>query len=163
MDTFSLEQMYFLVQIFAGIAVVGSLIYVGLQLKQNTVALAASAQRDSSDSYIQLQQFMIQDNELLEIIMRSESKPDSLNELEKRRAWAVVDMVLEMCHSEFYRFKHSLLPDYAWEPITRVVHDLMAIQVYQEYWTARKHSYAHEFQAFVDNLITEGGTASWNR
>jgi uncharacterized membrane protein len=162
MEPYTLEQMYFLVQIFAGIAVVGSLIYVGLQVKQNTQTLQIIAQRDSSTEYISYQRMLIQDEELLELVMRSETDPDSLNELEKRRAWGAVDIMIEMSASEFYRFRRGVLPAYAWESIERVLHDLMAMQVYQEYWDARKHSYPEEYQSFVNQVIKEGGSASWN-
>ena len=48
METLTLEQIYFIGQTVSAIAVVFSLIYVGLQIKQNTIA----TQTTSSQAYV---------------------------------------------------------------------------------------------------------------
>jgi hypothetical protein len=153
----TLEQLSFIAEIVAAAAVVISLVYVALQIKQNTMTLASSAQRDSANIYIEFQKFMVRDKDLLATIIRSETDPGSLDEVERRQAWAVVDMFIEIAASEYYRFKHHILPASAWEPIVRGIRDLMAMPIYQEYWAARNHLYADDYRVFIDRLISESG------
>jgi hypothetical protein len=161
MEPYTLEQMYFLVQIFAGIAVVVSLIYVGLQVKQNTQALRLNAQHEASSDFIQLQYVLAQNGELMEIVMRSETEPESLNDLERRRAWVLVDSMFELVNTNFYQSQTRVLPDYQWNPIVRDFRQIVTLPIYQEVWSARKHAYSDEFQTFIDQLIKKGAT-SWN-
>ena len=159
MTRINLEQTYYITQIVAVFAVVISLFYVGLQVKQNTETLRINAQRDLSTEYIRLQHVLAQNADLMEIFIRSETKPESLNNVERRRVWAILDTLIELAASEYYRFQKGVLPAYSWEPLARDLRIIMQLPIYQEVWSVRKHSYSDDFQEFINQLIKEGATS----
>ena len=57
METVTLEQASFIAEVISGIAVIASLIYVGLQIRQNTTATQAAGRQayvDSMNDYVGL-------------------------------------------------------------------------------------------------------------
>ena len=159
METLTLEQAYYIGELIAAFVVIISVVYLALQVRQNTQTLRLNAQHDASSEFVQWQQLLAQNGELMEIVMRSETEPESLNELERRRAWAVVDSVIELVSTNYYRFQNGVLPDYQWNPIARDFPHFMELPIYQEFWAARKHSYPDKFQVFINQLIKEGATS----
>jgi hypothetical protein len=67
METLSLEQIYYLGQIIAAGAVVITLIYVGLQVKQNTHAVNLATAHNVSESLRDSQALIVQNEGLCDI------------------------------------------------------------------------------------------------
>ena len=87
----TLEQVSLAIQIVAALAVVGSLIFVGLQLRQSDHTLRANSLQSVLDGYRD-RTFLpgITNNEVLDIYARGLNSMELLDENEKRRFWFIL-------------------------------------------------------------------------
>ncbi len=65
-------------------AVLLGLIFVGLELRQNTAAMSAQAVFQLNDSANESHRLMAQDSELAELVHEGHEDPESLSDLERR-------------------------------------------------------------------------------
>jgi len=98
----TLEEVSLAIQIVAALAVVGSLIFVGLQLRQSDRTLRANSLQSVLDGYRD-RTFLpgITNGEVLDIYARGLNSMDLLNENEKRRFWFIL-------LNEFLHMQHVL-------------------------------------------------------
>jgi hypothetical protein len=96
------EEVSLAIQIVAALAVVGSLIFVGLQLRQSDRTLRANSLQSVLDGYRD-RTFLpgITNGEVLDIYARGLNSMDLLNENEKRRFWFIL-------LNEFLHMQHVL-------------------------------------------------------
>jgi hypothetical protein len=96
----TLEQASLAIQVVAAVSVVGSLIFVGLQLRQSDRTLRANSLQSVLDGYRD-RTFLpgITNGEVLDIYARGLNSMDLLDENEKRRFWFIlVNEFLHMQH-----------------------------------------------------------------
>ena len=74
-----------LVTIIANLGVLGGLIFVGLELRQNTQQLRSEASSAITESVNQMNGSVYGDPELVDILIRGEADFDSLDPVERRR------------------------------------------------------------------------------
>ena len=80
----SLEQAFFLSQIIASIAVVASLIFVGHQVKENTLAIQRNEHNSTMEQWTVIRQAIAKNREIAELMsvgLSGERKLDSVDEL----------------------------------------------------------------------------------
>src|SRR5476651_1099004 len=98
----TLEQVSLTIQIVAALSVVGSLIFVGLQLRQSDRTLRANSLQSVLDGYRD-RTFLpgITNGEVLDIYARGLNSMELLDENEKRRFWFIL-------LNEFLHMQHVL-------------------------------------------------------
>ena len=87
METLTLEQIYFISQIITGIAVVVSLLYVALQLKQNTRAMKQGSVKNMINTLRDATANMGQSEEKAEIILKTSQNAPELTTAQKARSY----------------------------------------------------------------------------
>ncbi len=92
----SLEQILYVSQVIGSLAVIGSLVFVGVQLRQNTRAVRASTSQAHSTMYHEIVASVIESGEVANIWRRGLAQPDSLGPDELVRFIAFA--------SSFFRF-----------------------------------------------------------
>ena len=73
-----------LIEMAGAAAVLLGLIFVGLELRQNTAAMSAQAVFQLNDSANESHRLMAQDSELAELVHEGHEDPESLSDLERR-------------------------------------------------------------------------------
>lgn len=153
METLTLEQIYFIGQTISAIAVVISLIYVALQIKQNTNATkAASAQA-----------YVTADNEIVGLINSSPNLADVLyqgaNGLsvlkggDTIRFVAFHDLVFISFQSYYLQWKKGVLEEVLWGTYKQAFVGLLQQKGQQEWWALRHHWFSQEFQDYVEQSV----------
>jgi hypothetical protein len=160
METMTLENIYFIGQTIAAVAIVVSLIYVGLQVRQNTTATrTASAQA-----------YVTSDNEIVGLINASPKLADILHEGANGlstlkggdliRFMAFHDLVFISFQSFHLQWKKGALDEALWVTYKQSFIDLLQQKGQQEWWTIRRHWFNSEFQDYVEQALVGGmGTA----
>ena len=93
----SLEEIYFITQIGVGIAVIVSIIFVGLELRQNSFLMRKSLGNDRRQHLNWLFQTICTDNDFRDFHRKIDTDYDNLNEDEKYRAmWLGVSSLRPM-------------------------------------------------------------------
>ena len=156
MESLTLEQIYFIGQTISAIAVVLSLIYVGLQIKQNTTA----TQTASAQAYVTA------DNEIVGLINSSPTLADvlhqgasglsALKDGDIIRFMAFHDLIFISFQSFHLQWKRGTLEDALWGTYKQSFLDLLHQKGQQEWWTIRRHWFNSDFQNYVDETVAKG-------
>jgi hypothetical protein len=88
-----LEQLYYLGELVGVVAIIGSLLFVGLQMQQNTLATRAASHHATTDNLNQVNLAIAQNPELAKVWSIGLDDRKSLNDQER---WQL-DMVL-LCY-----------------------------------------------------------------
>lgn len=139
-------------ELVGGVAIIISLIYVGLQIRQNTKATQISA----AHSYLDTQ------NGFIGLINQSDSLADILdrgaNGLDKLQGGEIIQFSAfhDQCFSSFQTFyiewHDGVLDDRLWEYYKHALADVMTHEGIQTWWSNRKHWYHPAFQAYVEQI-----------
>jgi len=85
MESLTLEQVYYLAEIIGVVAVVASIIYLAIQVKQNGRSLRIQTVHDLSSQYSDVQASLAYDQEMVDIYHRGIYNFDQLDNQEQLR------------------------------------------------------------------------------
>ena len=156
METLTLESIYFIGQTIAAIAIVVSLIYVGIQVRQNTSATkTASAQA-----------YVTANNEIVGLINSSPKLADVLHQGANGlsvikdgdliRFMAFHDLVFISFQSFHLQWKKGTLDEALWVTYKQAFIALLQQKGQQDWWTERRHWFNSEFQDYVEQAVANG-------
>jgi len=156
METLSFENIYFIEQTIAAVAIVVSLIFVGLQVRQNTTA----TQTASAQAYVS------SDNEIVGLINASPKLADVLHQGANGlsalkggdliRFMAFLDVLFISYQSFHLQWKRGTLDDALWGTYKQAILDLLQQKGQQEWWSERRHWFNSEFQDYVEQAVAKG-------
>jgi hypothetical protein len=113
------------------IGVIISLVYVGLQVKQNTLATEIS----TSQAYVNA------DNEIIGIINTSPDLADILHQ-------GFISF-----QSFYLQWKNGFLSDALWGTYRQAFVDLLQQKGAQEWWEMRRHWFSDDFKQYVEESV----------
>lgn len=155
----TLEEVYLVTQIVSAIAVVASLIFVGVQLRhtanQQQIATAAGYY-DIFRDHLKI----LESPEMIDSFLTGFAKgQDALSPAEQVRLNVFYTMVTrgyQVLHSQAE--KNVFDRDF-WHHTQQHLADHLASKYYQEFWDVRRSHFPPGFQALMDRLIAEGAGA----
>ena len=154
----SLDQLANIAEIIAAVLVIVSLIYVGLQIRQNTEASRLTAAQAYTDSYIALLSSVVTTPNLTNVMHRGLADLSTLDDDETVQFVTFMDQVCLMYQSFFYQRERGVLNRPLFNMATNAMIDLLAAPGMHQYWATRRHWYDQEFQAYLDNLLSTAET-----
>jgi hypothetical protein len=135
------------------IGVIISLVYVGLQVKQNTLATEIS----TSQAYVNA------DNEIIGIINTSPDLADILhqgvNGISKLTGGDLIrymsfhELVFISFQSFYLQWKNGFLSDALWGTYRQAFVDLLQQKGAQEWWEMRRHWFSDDFKQYVEESV----------
>jgi hypothetical protein len=139
-------------EIVGAIAIIVSLIYVGVQLRQNTRATRVI----TSQAFVQTYGGVVshlQEPEFRDIFWRGLAGLSNLHggELAAFGAWA--GHLFRTWESYYFQRKARAFEDQIWSGWNRQFRDLLGYPGVQEIWTIRRHHFSEEFRELVEREI----------
>lgn len=165
MDALTLEQTYFVAQILAGVAVVISLLYVGIQLKQNTRAVRLSTMYDVTEQLKDIYTLHAGTKEMSRVFV-SGTRGDELNDIDSFRFYASLHTMFRAYENMYYQKISGSLDIRFWVGTLQTMIDLTEYPGFIKYWKDRKHWYSEEFQQHFDNEVLSVASShpfSWSQ
>lgn len=160
----SLEQASLLSQIISALAVVASLIFVGVQLRQNTEAVRASSSQAHSTTYHALIASIIDDDEQFARIWRQAlADLGSLDDDETVRFFAFASALFRFFESSRVQWQRGQLDHEHWHTIEQQAISLSVQPGIQEFWRVRRHWHCREFQDWFASLDPDRAQPIYNR
>jgi hypothetical protein len=156
----TLEQLAFVGQIIAAVAVVASLLYVARQLGQNTAMMRANAsgQRVQRDADLS---FRMSDNqEFTELWLAGGRDLESLDEAGRTRLVFFSRIAIVHWHNMFQLREQNLLPDADWNEMIWVIRFVGAREDTRAAWTMFRDAFDKAFQDFLDRHLAAAGAGS---
>ncbi len=106
METLTLEQAYYIAQMVAAVILILSVVYLALQVHQNTHAIRLSNFQAVSASWANIINMLTQNEEVADIYLRGMVTYDELNEIEQFR-FRMMGMQLIRTFSENFEQQHE--------------------------------------------------------
>jgi hypothetical protein len=148
----TLEQISYLSQIVGSVAVVASLIFVGVQLRQNTRAVRAQTSQAHAVGYQQIMSGVAESAEFARIWRIGLADFGSLDADEAARFLAFTSTLFRYYESsQVQKLRRSLDAEH-WHTIEQQVGDLVTQSGVRAWWKLRQHWHSARFRAWVDSL-----------
>jgi hypothetical protein len=144
-------------EIIGVLAVVASLGYVSVQIRQNTQVARAATRQAISESTEALTSDLINNAEIAEIFVKH-MNGEELSPVENLRLQA--RCYRDMAHWEniHYQFAEGMVSHDQWLGFRKNLAALLAIGAYREYWEHESFHYSNAFQAEVASIYEESKT-----
>lgn len=140
-------------ELVGGVAIIVSLIYVGLQVKQNTDTLRLSTARNTTADLADINLLPAQNKDFADIFFRGVQDIESLEGPDRATMYGYFHKFYRTYENAHYQFSRGALEADLFRGITNQNIMLTSMPGAQRYWRERKTWYNEEFQAYVDNEL----------
>jgi hypothetical protein len=152
-----LREYALIAEIVGGIAVLVGLIFVGLELRQNTLMQRVTATQALSINYENAVDAVGRDGETACIYVKGINSLDNLNGIERYRFFVLWFHLLRAGEQLHFYSLEGMVDERIWRGYERQMSDIFRYPGFQQYWQSRKGWYSDEFQLFVERGIASSG------
>ena len=138
------------------VAIVASLIFVGLQVRQETLATRSATVLQLKDSWVQLNLATATSVDLADALYAVQS--DGLNDSDHRSRSLVTGFYRTLFHNwsnAYYQFNNGTLDEEQWASHFRELERLKTDQIALEIWTHWNYVYDDSFRVMVNRIVEE--------
>ena len=139
-------------EVVGAIAVVATLGYLAVQLKQNTRTVQLAAETGLSEKFADWTAHVVNNPELGRIWDAAAIEPESLTDDEKRLyLWYVAELIL-LYEGQFRLFAEGLITEGSWKPKTNFILVLLKSPWVTMWWDSRIAPFSDEFFFYIEEL-----------
>ncbi len=149
-------------ELIGGAAIIVSLVYVGLQIKQSTQATRASASHAFTAQYSDLL-LQLTRADLRDIWWRGVRGLHNLQGSETTAFMAFLAAAMRFWESFFLQTRDGTFDSRIFDAWRAQLVDLFSNEGVREYWAISGHQYTAEFVEFIDELIASSAPKPVNR
>jgi len=136
-------------EVVGGVAIIVSLVYVGLQVRQSTQAARAATSQSFAAQYSTHMELLTRP-ELRDIFWRGLTSMSDLPGNEQVAFVSFLNGVLRMFESFYLQQREGTFDTQVFDSWMVQLCDLFGNEGVREYWAIRKHQFTNEFVALVD-------------
>ena len=148
-----LSQVANIAEIIGAIIVVVTLIYLSVQLRQNTQALHSSGAQATHDALGMYYLSLAKDKELLEVFRAGTEDFEALSNEDVARFYALWTYTLYNTQNWIYQKRTNALDSELTDSWLASVSDNFHCAGFQEYWKNRRGYFSTALQEYVDDAI----------
>jgi hypothetical protein len=148
----TLEQFAYLGSIVSALGVIATVIYTAFQIRNNTLAVRASAFQEVVDSFSAISFDIAKDQDLTELFLRGGRDASVLNEVERMRYELMLSSFLRRAESLYFQTEIRTLRDKHWEGIRGSVAWVMSSPGARARWKEINQRFNPHFAAFIEEL-----------
>ena len=160
MEHLTLEQAYYVGELIGVLALIGSLVYVGIGVRQNARATRLSSLHDISSLYASVMMCVAQDTETSTLWVRGLQEYGHLNPGERARFIMLMGVSVRTMSQQFFQWRQGALDTENWNGMKAVIDDITLYPGFAEYWRLRSHQYSDAFQTYVNDALELAPTAA---
>jgi hypothetical protein len=138
-------------QVIGAIAVVISLIYVALQIRQNTNAVRAATAQSVHEHFANWYTTFASDASLSGVVISGLKDYGSLSETDKARLVAIFMAFLSYSQNAFLKWRQGLLAPSLWLGWEQVIMNLVCAPGGKAFWKERSYLFGEEFRRYVED------------
>ena len=135
------------------IVVVGSLVFVGFEVRQSAKATRAATMNNIMGSWGEVYRGFSESENVAEIIWRGVQDPSALSEVEQWRYSLQIAGLFHNFHNAHYQWKIGAYDDGAWFAQAEFLTNLLSLPGVLDVWEKRKRMLSQDFQVYVDTQI----------
>jgi hypothetical protein len=149
----TLNDIYLVSQVLAVFALVPSVIYLAVQVRQNTLQARASASFQYLEAGTALNMPLIENKQMASVVRRGYENYDALDADEKVQFGYLIGQWYQTFSAMYDLMKSGMLPENTWYPIRKHLISMMSISGTRTIWeTYAREGISPDFVAYVDAL-----------
>ena len=142
-------------EIVSALGLVISLIYVGIQVTDNTSAMRSETSSNASTELTDWYTHISADPALIDIWLRGVTDPETLDEQQSLRFIFLVHIVMLQFQNNFYLVEEGTLDEKMLSAINNTLATIRGTPGFKMYWSLRRELLYPEYRAFVEQLMFE--------
>ena len=148
----SIAELGALGEFIASFGVIATLIYLAIQMRQNTQALRLNTAQVVTEELQQMFSLLAADEGLSQVFVEAGQSPH-FSDVNRVRYYTFTSNILRVCENAYLQNRESAIGPEHWEGVVRMMIDYSKMSAFEDYWTNRKHWISNEFQQFMDTEI----------
>lgn len=156
----TLQDLGSLGELIGAAGVIASLVYVALQIRNNTNAVVAGTHQALFDSWSGLSSSLTDNPELSSLILKAAAGYEDLAADERMRFEAFATPLLGQFENAYLQHQRGLLPKETWPHWEAYYRDQLAPECFAYYWARCRSGYFPDFQIHADQLFRVGAVAA---
>ena len=156
----TLESIYYLSQIVAVFAIIGSMVFVGIQIMQNTRATQATSHHAVSSSLNEINRLFIENGEVTKIWLAGMNDRQGLSPEERWRFDSTLRAYMQVCETMYIQAvlgtgdKEIMLSE------EKGIRTVLASPGCREWWTENPYGFGAKFRTYVAALAKTAAVKS---
>jgi len=160
MESLSLEQAYYIGELVGVLAVVASLIYLALQLRQNTKSIRLSTLHDITSLWVTVMSMHGQSQEASNLWYKGLNDYDNLTREEKTRFLIFIGVSMRVLSEQLFQWQEGALDKNIWQGMKATIDDIAQTPGFKAYWEIRHHQFSESFQTYIKESSDRGSLRS---
>lgn len=150
-----LQELAWLGAAMSGLGVILSVIYVSIQIRNNTLAVRSSAFQQVVNSFAAISFDIARDKTLVDLYLRAGRDFASLDEVERAQYSLMLLSFLRRAENVYIQSEFRTLHTQHWSGIRESIKRIIVAPGAQACWSEIKNRLNPEFRIFVDELLAE--------
>ena len=151
-------------EIVGAAGVIGSLVFVGWQLLQNTHALRTATSHSHMEIYSSLSVHIAENRQLATLYLSGLADLSSLDDVDRVRFISFMSSAFRFYETSYVQHSKGNLDDELWEDIEAQLRDMTTAPGVRSWWEMRRHWHSARFRSLVESLIaSDGGQPLYER
>ena len=147
-------------ELTGAMGVIGSLIYLAVQIRQNTQSLRASAYDSITGHIAELNKLIVSNAEVAAITDEGDQDRSSLSPDKRKRYDAFQSSRFRHYDNLHYQYQRGLLEESRWQPLQKALAYHLRKPGVVSSWEQYREIMNEEFAEYVDALIRKNGGAA---
>ncbi|MEM6710504.1 MAG: hypothetical protein AAF648_17135 [Pseudomonadota bacterium] len=135
-----------------------TLIYLAIQLRQNTKASKVAAVQSAMESSAKFSELLATDEGLARTFFTGLSNPDELNATETRRFVSTFNVFVRREAVAHYLYQEGTMPKELWDARVRAFRGVLNQPGLSVYLETSAHSLPTDFRVFLEDIATQEST-----
>lgn len=135
------------------LAVFITLIYLALQIRQNTKAIHSSAFDSTVNTISIARQSIYENDDVAKVYLKGLATPDELDDLERLKFRLLIHNLMLSESNIFAQAKFSDLPISEWQAQIAVIARVLGSPGGSWFWNEFSHEFDAEFRAEIDRIL----------
>jgi len=148
----TLDQWARIAEIIAAIAVVVSLVYLAVQMRQNTIAVRLNTAHSVTNELQGMFSLIASDESLAEVFAQAATEPE-LPTVARIRFHTFMGNFMRVYENAYLQKRAGAIDEAQWEGISRMIIDCKEMAAFCAYWKDRKHWFSNDFQKHMETVI----------
>jgi len=151
----TLKKIALITEILGGLAVIVGLVFVGLELRQNTLMQRVTATQTLVVDYENAVDLLTKDQKTACIYVRGSNGLENLTGIERYRFFVMWFHLLRAAEQLHYYSLEGMVDQRIWRGFQRQLDEVVRYPGVQQYWAVRRDWYSDEFQGFIDQILEQ--------
>jgi len=156
MSSINWEAVGAIANLFAAIGVIATLIYLSIQIRQNTKAVRSSSIQNLVQSFSTTAQAAVENEYIVPLLLKANAGPGGLTEEERGRLHFWFIMTFRRFESVYFQRDLGIVDAEVIDGFERSHIAILASKSAQEWWANSKGIFNSGFVSYVEDLLEKG-------